>query len=127
MAMITRPGRPLVATLLALAATILSLWYMLLGARAMVLFVAEIVFASPAPVDEAVRFGPLLLAVASFIAMLWGFVTSSGLFGGAAWAPISAVLLALFALPFGFPTDLILTVAVLVLLLVPSGARQFFW
>lgn len=121
-----RSGRPLVVTVLALLPLILALWYAVRVADALFLFVGEYLFGGPAQLPLEVRMNGLLLAGAAFGGMVWSFATGNGLFGGAGWARISAVLLALFALPMGFPTDLIVTAIVVLVLFVPSDVRAFF-
>jgi len=121
-----RPARPLLVTLVALLALALVVWYAVFLAEAVLLFVGEFLFGGPAPVPAEVRFGPIALAGAGLATVLWSLVTMSGLMGGAWWSRFSAVLLAFFALPLGYPTDLIVTAIVVLLLFVPSKVRAFF-
>jgi hypothetical protein len=125
-AALARPGRPCLVALLTLLPLGLALWYLLLAARAALLFVGEFLFGGPAPVPLDVRLGPLLLAVAALGAMIWSVWTTGGLFGGAWWARISVVLLALFALPVGYPTDLAIAGVLVVVLFVMPGVRGYF-
>ncbi len=113
-------------TLLALLPLILGLWYAVRVADALFLFLGEFLFGGSAQLPANVRLTGLLLAGAAFGGMIWSFATGNGLFGGAGWARISAVLLALFALPMGFPTDLVVAVIVVLVLFVPSDVRAFF-
>lgn len=121
-----RPGRPFVVTLLALLPLALALWYVVFVVGAALLFIGELLFGGPARLPRDVVLGPVVLAVAGVGAAIWSFVTSGGLFGGAGWARISAVLLALFALPMGYPTDLVATAVVVLVLFFPANVRAFF-
>jgi hypothetical protein len=126
MAWSARPRRPFVVTLLALLPLALALWYVVSGVQAIVLFVGETLFGGPGQLSTVAHLGSILLAGASFGAAAWSFATGHGLFGGASWARISALLLALFALPMGYPTDLVVTVIVALVLFVWPSARAFF-
>ncbi|HVC34686.1 MAG TPA: hypothetical protein VNL16_14345 [Chloroflexota bacterium] len=121
-----RPGRPFVVTLLALFLLALVVWYVVLVAKAVLLFAGDILFGGPAPLPSDLRLSPIVLAVAGIVAIMWSFLTSGGLFGGSGWARVSAVLLALFALPMGYPTDLVIAALVVLLLFFPANVRAFF-
>ncbi len=121
-----RPGRPFVVTLLGLLPMVLALWYVLRIADALLLLVGELAFMGPAGLPTVVRLNGLLLAAAAFGGMIWCFLTGSGLLAGSGWARISAILLALFALPMGYPTDLLVAAAAVLVLFVPSDVRAFF-
>lgn len=121
-----RPGRPFLVTLLALLPLVLAVWYAVLVGEAVLLFLGDTLFGGPAPLPADLRSAPIILGVVGIVAIVWSLLTSGGLFGGAVWARLSAVLLALFALPVGYPTDLIVTVVVILLLFVPANARAFF-
>lgn len=126
MAPSARPGRPFLVTILGLLLLALAAWYVVLACEAFLLFAGDFLFGGPAPIPSDVRLGPLIMVVAAIGAVIWGFVTSGGLFGGAGWARVSTVILSLFALPVGFPTDLAAAAVVVLLLFVPSNVRSFF-
>jgi hypothetical protein len=121
-----RPGRPLIVTLFALLPMVLALWYALRIVDALLLLVGEVAFTGPIDLPTAVRLNGLLLAAAALGGMIWCYATASGLFAGAGWARISAILLALFALPMGYPTDLVVAAIVVLVLFIPSDVRGFF-
>lgn len=121
-----RPGRPLLVTILGLLLLALAAWYVVLACEAVLLFAGDFLFGGPAPIPSDVRFGPLIMVVSAIGAVIWGFVTSGGLFSGAGWARVSTVLLSLFALPVGFPSDLAAAAVVVLVLFVPSNARAYF-
>jgi hypothetical protein len=112
--------------LLVLLLVVLALWYLLVAARAALLFVGETLFAGSTPLPLDVRLGPLVLVVAALGAVYWSIRTSGGLFGGAGWARISAILLAFFAVPMGYPTDLAVAIVVTFLLFLLPSVRAFF-
>ncbi len=121
-----RPGRPLLVTILGVLPFALAVWYVVLAIEATLLFAGDALFGGTAPIPTDVRLGPVAILVAAIGAMLWSFLTAGGLLGGAGWARLSAILLALFALPMGYPSDLAVAALVILVLFFPSNVRAYF-
>ena len=118
--------RPLLVTAVALVPFGLGLWYLVFTAGALVLLAGAAASPGWMSLPPDVRFGPAILAGAGLLAAAWAFSTAGALRRGRAWGRLSVLLLTLFALPWGFPSDVYLTGAVGLVLFLPRGARQYF-